>query len=681
MKTFSIGFRLLSLLAATSFLHPSLAQEPKGLQATLWVQRSPEYRAICKQAFTLARIQLKKSLEIPSWTAALEQTNIPKEAKPAIICDLDETLLDNSAYQARLHWKGGSYTPQSWAAWVQEEKAGAVPGALAFCKEVAKRGVRIFYISNRRQALLEATKNNMKALGFPFTEDASSFLLRTDRSDKSKRRRLVAQSHRVLLLLGDSEGDFLSPKDRESPGHDLEKNWGKFWIVLPNPMYGSWNPRRKRLKALRTEGPQKTFSLQAGPMNAWAAMGEACVWVQTKEPARIQLAFWKKDSPKAAPRLSPLLSTTKEGDCIARFVLTELSSGTAYDYRVLLEGIPIGEGGFHTQKQWRYRGKAPDLDFLLGSCLYINEKKTDRPGKPYGGGYEIFTAMAELKPDFMLWLGDNCYLREPDWLTPQGIRRRYRRSRAFGPLQGFWRATQHYAIWDDHDYGPNDSDRSFRLKDDSLRIFKEYWPQPRYGIRQAPGCFYNFTWSDCEFFMLDDRSYRSPNRSQNNDNKVMLGLRQMQWLKDSLISSKARFKFIVNGGQMTNPLVFFEGFGKFPSEQKQLFDFIKNNKLKGIIFLSGDRHASELLAYQHGEGASIWPEFTSSPLGAGYGGYSKESQNPIRVPGTWITKERSFGRVQVLGKGKNRRVLFGSYRSDGSLIWEHSWRPGSFKIK
>ena len=670
----------LLFLSTAALLPPCLAQEPKGLQATLWVQRSPEYRALCKQAFVLARAQLAKGLAAPSWTAALEQRNIPEGAKPAIICDLDETLLDNSAYQARLHWRSGSYSSASWAAWVREEKARAVPGAVAFCKDVARQGVRIFYVSNRHKALLAPTQRNMRSLGFPFADDPSAFLLRTDSADKGARRKIVAGSHRILLLLGDSEGDFLSPNARGAKG--LDHFWGKTWIVLPNPMYGSWNPRRDRLKALRIDGPAKEpVQLRAGPMNAWAAMREVCVWVQTKEPARLRLAYWREDSPKAAPRLSPEITTTKEGDCIAKVILTKLSSGKQYSYRVLQEGVPVGKGRFHTQQQWRYRAEAPDVDFLFGSCLYINEKETDRPGKPYGGGYEIFGAMAKQKADFMLWLGDNCYLREPDWLTPQGIRRRYRRSRSFGPLQGFWRATQHYAIWDDHDFGPNDSDRSFRLKEDSLRIFKDYWPQPRYGTPKAQACFYNFTWSDCEFFMLDDRSFRSPNRSQNDHHKVMLGDVQMRWLMDSLLSSKAKFKFIVNGGQMTNPLVLFEGFGAFRTEQRKLFDFILDNKIEGIVFLSGDRHASELLAYRHGQGTQLWPEFTSSPLGAGVGGFPKEKDNPARIPGTWITKERSFGRVRVQGKGKERKVLFGAYRSDGSLIWEHSWVPGSLKIR
>ncbi len=671
-------------VSVPGFLSPSAAQEPTleppGLQATLWVQRSPEYRALCRQAFGLARAQLAKGLATPSWTAALEQSTIPKEAKPAIICDLDETLLDNSAYQARLHLQGGSYSSASWAQWVREEKAGAVPGALNFCKDVAKQGIRIFYVSNRRKHLLRATQENMKALGFPFANDTSVFLLRTDTSDKGPRRKTIARSHRILLLLGDSEGDFLSPSARGTKGVDT--HWGHTWIVLPNPMYGVWNPRRNRLKVLRTNGPKKGPSLlRGGPMNAWAAMREACVWVQTQKPTRLKLAFWREDKPKAAPRLSPELATTKEGDCIAKFVLTKLSSGSRYSYQVLQGGVPVGKGRFHTQKQWRYRTEAPDVDFLFGSCLYINDKETDRPGKPYGGGYEIFSAMAKQEPDFMLWLGDNCYLREPDWLTPQGIRRRYRRSRSFGLLQEFWSITQHYAIWDDHDYGPNDSDRSFRLKEDSLRVFQDYWPQPRYGTPRAHGCFYNFTWSDCEFFMLDDRSFRSPNHSQNPDHKVMLGDGQLQWLMDALLSSKARFKFIVNGGQMTNPLVFFEGFGDFKTEQKKLFDFIQDNKIQGIVFLSGDRHASELLAYRHRTQGPIWPEFTSSPLGAGYGGFPKEKDNPLRVRGTWITKERSFGRIRVQGKGKERKILFSSYRSDGSLIWEHSWKPGSLNIK
>ncbi|MCI0486655.1 MAG: alkaline phosphatase D family protein, partial [Blastocatellia bacterium] len=136
-------------------------------------------------------------------------------------------------------------------------------------------------------------------------------------------------------------------------------------------------------------------------------------------------------------------------------------------------------------------------------------------------------------------------------------------------------ATHHYAIWDDHDFGPNNSDRAYRTRAESLRVFQDYWANATYGTAETAGVFGRFVWSDTEFFLLDNRYHRSPNRALPGGEKVMFGAAQIGWLMDALASSDATFKIIAGGNQMMNPMTLFEAFGNYPQEQRRLIDFIR----------------------------------------------------------------------------------------------------------
>lgn len=222
----------------------------EGLNATLWVQTAVEYRASALQAYELARRMLDEALADPSWTAAVEQTGDFADLPPAVIVDVDETVLDNSAYQARLILDRDVFGPETWNAWVEEGAAAPVPGALEFCRRAAERGITVFYVTNRRAHLEEATRGNLAALGFPVARQVDTVLSRGeiqawDTSDKAPRRRAIAHDYRILLLLGDNLGDFVPDPERsvterrELLGRHRDA-WGSRWIVLPNPQYGSW---------------------------------------------------------------------------------------------------------------------------------------------------------------------------------------------------------------------------------------------------------------------------------------------------------------------------------------------------------------------------------------------------------------------------------------------------------
>lgn len=417
--------------------------------------------------------------------------------------------------------------------------------------------------------------------------------------------------------------------------------------------------------------------LSSGPMLAYAEMTEVAIWVQTKKDAQVEVRY----GPVGQPLNSHFetKNTSKASDHIALFKLTSLDVGTRYKYELRINGQTVSRDyplEFQTQPNWRYDKNPPvppTFKFALGSCSYVNEGRPfDRAGTPYGGDYELFLSIHKDRPDFMVWLGDNFYYREPDWLTESAMRYRQRRDRQLAQLQPLLGSTHHYATWDDHDYGPNDSDRSFRLKEESLRVFSDYWPAVRYGAPGLPGCFQRFVWGDVEFFMLDDRSYRSSTRAEPDMGKEMLGAAQVRWLKDALLNSNSTFKVICNGSQMLNPIVMFEGWGDFPEEQKAFLDWLARNKVPGVMFLSGDRHMTELIKLLWPSAAYAWHDWTSSPLGSGVGrGHQDELNNPARVPGTLVNTARNYGICEVSGPWNDRKLKLITKDKDGKVLWTH----------
>ena len=251
--------------AATAVTH-------ENLNAVLWMQRALEYEATATQAYRLARLQLDAALQQPAWTAAIEQAGEIAALRPAVILDIDETVLDNSYYQARLVRDGTTFSDETWNRWCAEARATAIPGAREFTQYAASRGVTVFYITNRRASVEAATRKNLAAEGFPLADGTDTVLTRGERpewtaSAKGPRRAHVAREFRVLLLVGDDLGYFVAdasgtPDTRRAAAAPQAEWWGERWIMLPNPTYGSWeraivgtaaDPVAAKRRALLTE--------------------------------------------------------------------------------------------------------------------------------------------------------------------------------------------------------------------------------------------------------------------------------------------------------------------------------------------------------------------------------------------------------------------------------------------
>lgn len=222
----------------------------ENLHTVLWTQTAAEFRALTLQIYAAARDALPRALADTSWTAAPEQRALGSYGAlpPAVVLDVDETVLDNSPYQARLVLEDGLYSSDTWRVWVEEAAAPPIPGALAFTRAADSLGIAVIYLTNRRVAEEEATRRNLLAEGFPIRDDFDAVLTRGEvgeSGDKGPRRTAVAERFRILELLGDNLGDFLSDADGSVEERDrlvapYAGWWGERWFMLPNPQYGSW---------------------------------------------------------------------------------------------------------------------------------------------------------------------------------------------------------------------------------------------------------------------------------------------------------------------------------------------------------------------------------------------------------------------------------------------------------
>lgn len=251
----------LAVLIAAS---PLTAQETKApeakapdiprhdlLNAVLWMQGSVEYKASAMTAFALARVRLDEALADKTWTAApAEQTGAFGDLPPALIIDLDETALDNSGYQAWLTRSDRTFEQKTWTAYVQSQTSQAVPGAVEFTKYADGKGVKVFYVTNRlAKDEEEPTRETMRRLGFPMGGNVDVLLTTGKRPDwtstKGTRRAVIAKDYRVLLNLGDNFGDFVDdfrggPAERLKVFEANLNRWGREWIMIANPAYGSF---------------------------------------------------------------------------------------------------------------------------------------------------------------------------------------------------------------------------------------------------------------------------------------------------------------------------------------------------------------------------------------------------------------------------------------------------------
>lgn len=406
----------------------------------------------------------------------------------------------------------------------------------------------------------------------------------------------------------------------------------------------------------------QTTGLISGPWAGHIELRNATIWAEVSPGVKtIAVRYTAEGSKleKTAFYRGPIKSEFNT----VKIELNGLDINTRYNYQLLLNGKLVSllyKTSFKTKELWQYRKPAPDFNFLAGSCSYINEPIYDRPGKPYGMDSSIYNTMAAMPAALNLWLGDSWYTREADFSTAWGLSYRVSRDRRMQIVQKFMAAMPHYFLWDDHDFGPNNSGKSFVLKNESREVFKNYTLNPSYG-EEGKGIYTKISYNDVDFFLTDNRYFRSESRMADSVNgkpnpaKTFFGAMQLDWLKNALLYSRSPFKIIASGSQVLNPVSTGESFGNYSYEFHDLIDFITAHKITGVIFLTGDRHHSEVIQLERPSAYTLY-DITISPLTASVGTLrGGEINNPARIPNT-LVEAQNFGNISVTGPKDNREL-------------------------
>jgi len=418
--------------------------------------------------------------------------------------------------------------------------------------------------------------------------------------------------------------------------------------------------------------------INSGPMVGYSTMQEVLLWVQTNEKAKVHFEYYEIDNPKIRFKTDEI-QTLKKNGYVAKLIADQVAPGKKYKYDIFINDLKVERDypmEFQTQKLWKWRTDPPDVSFVIGSCSYVNEPKFDRPGKPYGNNFEIFNSINNKNPDFMLWLGDNTYLREPDWNSRTGFINRYSHTRALPELQPLLASTHHYATWDDHDFGPNNSDGSFWLKETASEIFKLFWANPNYDVTGNGGITGFFQWGDLDFFLMDNRYHRTSNNNFTED-RQLLGKDQIDWLINALTFSQAPFKFIAIGGQVLSSGAVYENYATYPEERKYLLDKIREAKIEGVVFLDGDRHHTVLSKMQESEDVYPLYDLTCSSLTAGTN-KDDESYNKYSLKETLVSVN-NFGMLNISGPANDRELNIKIFDKDGQELWRKSIKAKDLK--
>jgi alkaline phosphatase D len=336
--------------------------------------------------------------------------------------------------------------------------------------------------------------------------------------------------------------------------------------------------------------------LDLAPMLGHVSSTNARIWAKASGPAKFSARLsTKPDLSSSRTVRGPKLEAAS--GLMGHVLVGGLQPSTRYYYTVQLDGKPALPPPFASFTTAPREGEPGRVRVAFTSCVGYH-------GYDATAGY---ADMARTNIDLLLMLGDNHYANTND---PVVQRKFYLDQRATAGWRGLSPGTPIYAIWDDHDFGPDNSDRTLKGKERSLQTFQEHWANPAYGEPDNPGVYFKFTRANVDFFLLDVRYHRDPNKATNLAHKTQLGAKQLAWFKRELLASKAAVKVLASGGE-------WQGYGtddswrSFKLERDDILRFLEDNGIKGVLLISGDRHFTG--AYQV-EGK--WIEVTVGPLGS-----------------------------------------------------------------
>ncbi|MBX2903658.1 MAG: alkaline phosphatase family protein [Chitinophagales bacterium] len=413
--------------------------------------------------------------------------------------------------------------------------------------------------------------------------------------------------------------------------------------------------------------------LLAGPVVGSVTATSAKVWIGYTGKGKNALLLIDTADKKIHYPISESHITNAKGEVALTMLFENLQPG--HYYHILIEIDGWGKQlkyGFQTLLDEPVK----DFNFLLGSCLLL---QTDILRIAYPGfKHFILNRMRQKNSDFMLWTGDNVYMLWKDHSSYDNMFKRYMKMRKqYKKLTRFLAHQPNVAGWDDHDFGPNDAGSDWHLKDSSLKVFKGFWPNTYPDNPSLYGNYFKYSYYDADFFMADNRYFRG---TPGDTTAPFLGETQMLWLKQQLLASEATFKFIVIGTQVISEMGFGEKYVDYSRERRDLLDFIAQNNIKGVLFLTGDMHFTELCKKEW-NGYPMY-DYSCSPLTAPalpvrLVGLNK---NPLRVEGT-KKQGHNFGRISISGEKGNRLCTIETFKRNGKRKWIYSINQNELSVK
>lgn len=419
--------------------------------------------------------------------------------------------------------------------------------------------------------------------------------------------------------------------------------------------------------------------LYAGPMQGHTTDSTLTIWLMAAQKRAVNYSL--SHNGEVVDQVSSKMVLEKENCwrkmCPVTLYFIGLQPGTGYQLSVQGADDTIHfQRKFYTLSEYDHHFP-PSFTVLTGSCFMrgtggLTQMVDNRSATP------IYKAMKEVPADVMLWLGDNLYYIF-EFISDRGMRRKNVETRLLPEIQGLITGKIHYSIWDDHEFGPNNSDGSFKRKDASTRIFHAFWPNPP-EVRTTDQHYYSFRLFDAEFFMLDgryhsDRGTISPH--------TLLGEDQLEWLKSSLIASEATFKILALGNQWHNDKrpgsrELFYG----STEYEPLMSFLDSMRIEGLFLLSGDVHYAVLQKVERPDSYPLY-ELTSSAVSSWPNtGPEKwpSSLSSYAVPETLFTGN-NYSTLHFSGLAGSRSLTVSTYNIHGKKVWEYSIQEENLKYR
>jgi alkaline phosphatase D len=386
----------------------------------------------------------------------------------------------------------------------------------------------------------------------------------------------------------------------------------------------------------------------------------AAIWVRTTFPCDITFEL-SELGVQNDPRVKKLKTTAaSDNTCIVRF--NGLKHDTTYRYAVVV-GDTKYRYGFTT---FGPAASNRNIRIVYGYGYYPREDAMPE-------GTSIFVDMAPRKADVLLFLGDFPY-------TSRGRRHEihsgHKKLRSIIGFRDLTASTPSYGIYDDQDFGPNDCDGTHENADEALFAFKEYWPNPSYGQAGDAGIYSSFVVGNVEVFLLDGRY---PSR-QIQGNSTMLGKPQFRWLCQRLKQSKARYKVLVSGTPFTRVKRDCWGGSFFLPERNRLFAFIRDNKIAGVIGISGDIHRCDIHKIPLGEDWAFY-DFTAGSLSRVHRPPPKKKPKGM-VYSYGFPERNMFAEIDFhTASDTNTSLVFRSFSGKNGLVYEHRLSPRDLGLK